>query len=96
MAPTHSLHACMALSPSPHLQVDPVVLKAVQTACKLYNVRNVDLWSNLLVRASASCVHTIAHDCVGRWGQSGVGAVAGAGEEVVGGKGGSGGVEGVL
>ncbi|KAL6758053.1 Kinase/pyrophosphorylase-domain-containing protein [Haematococcus lacustris] len=28
--------------------VDPGALKAVQTACKLHSVRNVDLWSNLL------------------------------------------------
>ncbi|KAF5839524.1 hypothetical protein DUNSADRAFT_595 [Dunaliella salina] len=30
--------------------VDRKVLTAVQTACKLFNVRHVDLWSNLLVR----------------------------------------------
>ena len=34
------------------LQVAPKVLKAVQTACKLYGVRNVDLWSKLLVSVS--------------------------------------------
>ncbi len=34
-------------------QVNPASLKAVQTACKLMNVRNVDLWSNLLVRRSS-------------------------------------------
>lgn len=42
-------------------QVDPKMVKAVQTACKLYNVRNVDLWSNLLVRVCCVCV------CVCKW-----------------------------
>ena len=46
------MHACTYTHARTHihtLQVAPKVLKAVQTACKLYGVRNVDLWSNLLV-----------------------------------------------
>lgn len=44
--------------------VDPKVLSAVQTACKLFQVRNVDLWSNLLVRGRdsgccTSCQHHV-------------------------------------
>ncbi len=42
-----SWHACAR---APFWQVNPEALRAVQTACKVLNVRNVDLWGNLLVR----------------------------------------------
>lgn len=37
------------------------MLQVVQTACQVYNVRSVDLWTNLLVRVAAAPQFMVSH-----------------------------------